>query len=196
MRPYRFVPAVAAALLVAALVPAPARAQSSTPTPSAAPKSDFIGLDAATGTVFQQGQSSFSGISVRLRMRHPALLPSIEILPTFEYWQNTSHVDAFGIETKRRDATLACDARWAFRSRPWQPYVGAGFGLHFLASEVNAPTLGLPHASEGLVKGGLEALAGIQSNPAARLGSFIELKYLDVPAYRQLKISTGLSWNF
>ena len=27
--------------------------------------------------------------------------------------------------------------------RGWNPYVGAGYGIHFLSSEINAPTLGL-----------------------------------------------------
>ena len=188
------------ALLLFAALLAPARATAETvPVPGQAPKvlkSGIIGLDAMTATVFQQGQSSFSGIALRLRVRHPSLVPNVEILPTFEYWQNTSHVDAFDIETKRRDATLAGDVRWVFRNHPWQPYVGGGFGLHFLDSEVRAPKLGLPHGSEGLIKGGLDALAGIQSNPEARLGSFVELKFLDVASYRQFKFSTGLLWNF
>jgi len=185
-------PIILALAVLAALSSAvPARAVTAPPVPT----SGLVGVDAMTGTVFQQGQSSFSGIALRLRVRHPALMPNLEILPTFEYWQNTSHVDAFDIETQRRDAALSCDARWLFHSRPWQPYAGLGFGLHFLDSEVSAPRFGVPHASEGLIKGGLEALAGIQSNPEARLGSFLEFKFLNVTAYRQFKFSTGLSWN-
>jgi hypothetical protein len=190
--------AFALSLFAVLLAPALARAES-VPVPATmgqAPKSGIIGLDAMTGTVFQQGQSSFSGIALRLRVRHPALVPNVEILPTFEYWQNTSHVDAFDIETKRRDAALTADVRWMFQSRPWKPYLGAGFGLHFLDSEVRAPSLGLPHGSEGVIKGGLDVLGGIQSNPEARLGSFLEFKFINVTAYRQFKFSTGLAWNF
>jgi hypothetical protein len=194
VRPFHLALSLSAALLVPVL----ARAES-VPVPAvmgAAPKSGIIGIDAMTGTVFQQGQSSFSGMALRLRVRHPRLVPNVEILPTFEYWQNTSHVDAFDIETKRRDAALTADVRWMFRSRPWQPYLGTGFGLHFLDSEVRAPSLGLPHGSEGLVKGGLDVLGGIQSNPEARLGSFLELKFINVTSYRQFKFNTGLLWNF
>jgi hypothetical protein len=190
VRSSRFAPFLVAALLSPALAHADASGSTT------APRGGITGIDAMTGTVFQQGQSSFSGIALRLRVHHAALVPSVEILPTFEFWQNTSHVDAFGIETKRRDATMSCDARWLFRSRPWQPYLGAGIGLHFLDSEVRAPSLGLPHGSEGLVKGGLEALGGIQSSSESHLGSFLELKFLNVPAYRQFKINTGLAWNF
>lgn len=194
MRPFRF----ALLLSVVLLVPALARAQS-VPVPAVvggAPKSGIIGVDAMTGTVFQQGQSSFSGMALRLRVRHPQLVPAVEILPTFEYWQNTSHVDAFDIETKRRDAALTADVRWMFRSRPWKPFVGAGFGLHFLNNEVRAPSLNPPHASQALIKGGFDVLGGIQANPDARIGTFLELKFINVTSFRQFKFNTGLAWNF
>ncbi len=166
-----------------------------TPVPLAAPKTGFIGIDAMTSTVFQQDQSSFSGVALRLRLRSPALVPNVELLPTFEYWQNTSKLDAFGIETTRRDATLGADARWVFTHPGWQPYAGAGFGLHFLDDEVRAPKLNVPHATHALVKGGLEALGGVQFGMGTRLGSFVEVKLLNVTQYRQYKFNTGLSWN-
>ena len=172
-----------------------AAAAADTPVPFATPRSGFIGADAMTSTVFQQDQSSFSGIALRVRLRSPALVPAVEFLPTFEYWQNTSKLDAFGIETTRRDATLGADARWVFKHAAWQPYAGAGFGLHFLDDEVRAPKLGVPHATHALVKGGLEALGGVQFGMGTRLGSFLELKLLNVTQYRQYKFNTGLSWN-
>jgi hypothetical protein len=174
--------------------PVPNMAQPSTPATTAR-TSGITGIEAMTATVFQQGQSSFSGIALRLRMRDPRLMPEIELMPTFEYWQNTSRVDAFDIELRRRDATLGGDARWVFHAKSWEPYGGAGLGLHFLNSEVRAPRYGTPHDSKGLIKGGFNLLAGIQSNPSTKLGSFLELKFLDVAAFRQLKISTGLAWN-
>ncbi len=176
--------------------PVPGGATTPAPVASASARSGMIGLDAMTATVFQQGQSSFSGIALRLRMRHSRLVPNIEIMPTLEFWQNTSRVSAFDIEVKRRDAAFSADARWAFHNRPWVPYAGLGFGLHFLDNEVRAPKLGMPLESEALIKGGVDLLAGVQSNPDTRLGSFLELKFLGVAKYRQLKINTGLNWNF
>lgn len=169
-----------------------------TPSPIATPavKSGIVGLDGMSSTVFQQGQSSFSGIALRMRIRHPMLVPNVELMPTIEYWQSTNKVREFHIETRRRDATLAGDVRWVFRDVAAHPYVGAGYGLHFLNSEVRAPDQGLPHAQHGLVKGGFDALIGIQSGPEARFGSFLELKFLDVTMYRQFKLTTGLNLNF
>lgn len=163
-------------------------------TPPPAPLSGVTGLDAMTATVFQQGQSSFSGIALRLRVHSALLPPAVEVLPTVEYWQNTSHVDEFGVELKRRDATLAADGRWLFRSRPWRPYAGGGFGLHFLDN--SARMTGQTERSKGLVKGGLDVFAGMESASESRLGSFLEFKFLDVTHYRQFKFSTGLSWAF
>jgi len=191
-------------LLAAALVAATPAARiaaaqtSSTPPTATAPAtpSGIVGIDAMTATVFQQNQSSFSGIALRLRIHPASLVREISFMPTFEYWQNTSHIDAFDIQVQRRDATLGGDARWTFDRSGAQPYVGAGLGLHFLNEDLRAPTLNVPHATNSTVKGALEVLGGVQFEMSGRLGSFLELKFLDVTQYRQLKLSTGLSWNF
>ena len=167
----------------------------STVSPPATP-SGIVGLDAMTATVFQEGQSSFSGIALRLRVHPSALVSSIDLLPTFEYWQNTSHIDEFDIRTTRRDATLSGDVRFTFPRTGARPYVGAGLGLHFIENDLSAPRYNEPHATSSTVKGALEAMGGLQFEMSGRLGSFLELKFLDVTHYRQLKLDTGLSWNF
>ena len=165
--------------------------------PITARKGGIVGLGIMTGTVFQEGQSSFSGIAMRLRIRNAAFRPNLELMPTMEYWQNTNRLAAFGISTRRRDATLGTDLRWVFDSKKtWQPYAGAGFSLHFLDDELRAPGLGRPKESSGVVRGGLGALGGVEFNLGSRLGSFVEFKYHNVTRYRQLKFNTGLGWNF
>ncbi len=155
----------------------------------------IVGLGVTTSTVFQQGQSSFSGIALRMRIRNAALRPNVEFLPTMEYWENNSHIDEYNIRTRRRDATFGADVRWVFDSkRTWQPYAGAGFALHFLNDELQSLHYG--NESNGLVRGGLAALGGVEFNLGARIGSFLELKFHDVSQYRQVKFNTGLSWNF
>ncbi len=161
-----------------------------------AARAGLTGIDGMTGTVFQQGQTSFSGIAMRLRVRNAALVPNIEILPTVEYWQNSSHIDALDISMLRRDATLGADGRWVFTSKGTHPYAGAGFSLHFLDSEVRAPSVGLPHASSAVIKGAVDLLGGVDFDMGGRLGSFVELKFLNVTHYRQLKLNTGLHWGF
>jgi hypothetical protein len=153
------------------------------------------GIDAMTATVFQEGQSSFSGLGLRFRLRDARLVENIEFLPTVEYWRNSSTVDAFNLSTVRRDATLGGDARWLFPGEAWRVYAGAGVAIHFLSSQVNAPGLGLNHEKEALTKGGLALLGGVAFGTKTRLGNFVEVKGHLVGGFRQLKINMGLSWN-
>jgi len=153
----------------------------------------LTGIDVMSATVLQEGQSSFSGLGLRARLHPERLMAGIEILPSVEYWRNSSTVTPYNIRATRKDATLGVDGRYAFHVRGWNPYVGAGFGLHFLSSQVNAPSLGLQQASTSVVKGGLAALVGTTFPLTARVDNFIELKYHHIPDYRQLKINWGLA---
>jgi opacity protein-like surface antigen len=154
------------------------------------------GIDAMTSTVMQEGQSSFSGIALRVRLKSPRFIEGIEFMPTVEYWRNTSSIQAFGgIKTTRKDATLGADARYMFRSTGIRPYLGAGFALHFLSSAVDAPSLGINDQSDALVKGGLAALAGASFALSERFDNFVELKYHHVTQYRQLKLNWGLTYK-
>jgi hypothetical protein len=60
---------------------------------------------------------------------------------------------------------------------------------------VNAPSLGLDHASDSVIKGGLAALAGTSFGITPRFSNFIELKYHNLPGFSQLKINWGLSYS-
>jgi hypothetical protein len=71
--------------------------------------------------------------------------------------------------------------------------VGGGFSLHFLSSTVDAPSLGLNHESNALMKGGLSLLGGLAFPLSGRFENFVELKYHHVPDYRQLKLNWGLA---
>lgn len=155
----------------------------------------LTGVDGMTATVLQEGQSSFSGIALRARFHPDRLIKEVELMPAVEYWRNSSSVSPYGIETMRKDATLAFDARYRFNPAGWQPYVGAGYALHFLTTRVNAPSLGLNNASDSVIKGGLSALAGLSFGLSQRIDNFIEVKYHHVPDYRQLKINWGLTYR-
>ena len=155
----------------------------------------FSGVDAMNSTVMQQHQSSFSGLGVRVKLRSARIVEGVDFLPYVEYWRNSTHVDPFGITSTRKDATLGADARFSFKREGWRPYVGAGFGLHFLSTSVDAPALGLSHASDSVIKGGLSALAGITIPLSKHLDNFMELKYHNLPGYSQLKLNMGIAWG-
>ncbi len=161
--------------------------------PPARAAGGLTGLDIMTSTVFQEGQSSFSGLAIRGRLHDERLLDNVEFLPTVEYWRNSSSVSAFGLSAIRRDATLGADARWMFPGEAWRFYGGAGLAVHFISNEVNAPSLG--HKNDSLTKGGLALLGGVSFGTKSRLGNFIEAKGHLIGDFKQLKINMGLSWN-
>jgi hypothetical protein len=163
---------------------------------AAAAKGGLAGIDAMTATVFQKDQSSFAGLAIRARLKSARLLDNVEFLPTVEYWRNNSKVDEFDLRTVRRDATLGVDSRWMFPGEAWRFYGGAGYAVHFLSSEVDAPTLGLHNAKDSLTKGGLALLGGVAFGAStAALGSFVEVKWHLVGDFEQVKINLGLTWN-
>jgi len=157
----------------------------------------FSGVDLMTSTVMQQHQSSFSGLSARVGLRSKRIVEGFDLLPYVEYWRNSAQLQIQGndISSVRKDATLGADARYTFQREGWRPYVGAGLGVHFLSTEVDAPALALDHASDSVIKGGLSALAGITFPLTRRLDNFMELKYHHLPGYSQVKINMGIAWR-
>jgi len=153
------------------------------------------GVDLLNSTVFQQHQSSFSGLGARVRLHSASLVEGFELMPYAEFWRNSTRVDAFAITTTRKDATLGADLRFSFRGEGWRPYVGAGFGLHFLSSEVDAPQLDVHHEQDSVIKGGLSALAGMTFPLTRHLDNFIEVKFHDLPGFSQLKLNMGVAWR-
>jgi opacity protein-like surface antigen len=173
-----------AAVIAAPLATAPARAALR-----------LAGVDGITSTVIQQDQSSFSGLALRVRLASDALAPGITFMPTMEFWRSRNKVDSYAIRSTRTDATLGIDARYAFARGGMHPYVGAGYAVHFLSSEVTSTQLGLDE-SESTIKGGLAALAGVSFALTARLDNFFEVKYHHLPGYRQVKLNWGLAYSF
>jgi hypothetical protein len=161
----------------------------------AAHAAEIVGIDAMTATVMQQHQSSFSGLGLRARVHPASLISNLELLPYVEYWKNTSTVQPFNIRSSRSDGTIGFDLRYVGVFRGFHPYAGVGLGMHFINTEVEAPTLGLAHAENSLIKGGPSLLGGATFALAGKLENFVEVKYHNVPGYSQLKINMGLAFN-
>jgi len=153
------------------------------------------GADAMSSSIMQHNQTSFSGLSARLRLKPAPGLDGFEVMPGLEYWRTTTTVPIYDIRSQRRDATLGIDARYRFQTGGWSPYLGGGFAIHFLSSEIQAPMLGVPSESKSIMKGGLDALGGLSFPLAGAFESFLEVKYHAVSDYEQLKLSWGLAFN-
>jgi opacity protein-like surface antigen len=207
LRAPHFASSAAALLLAAALtasLAAPVRAQSgdaSTPVPggSAAKPAEYggvSGFDVMTSTVFQEGQSSFSGFGFRLRLKSSRLVPNVEFAPGVEFWRHKNEISSYNIKTSRGDATLSFIARWTFPREHWQPYVGAGAAVHFLDEKVDAPDFGLVDVHDSTVRGGYILDGGVNFTITKTISNFLELEYHGVTDYRQTKFHAGVSWNF
>ena len=175
---------VAAALAATTL---PAHAQNAT--------FGLTDVEAMLSTVFQSERSSFSGIGLRGHLTTPLLMDGFSVTPAIEYWRNSNKLDSFGIKTTQSDATLGVELRYTFAREGFQPYLGAGWGVHFLASKVTAPTLGLDE-SDTVTRGGLAVLGGLSMPITARLANVLELKFHYLPRDSQTKLNYGLSWKF
>ena len=178
----RLIPRALLALTLAALFVSPAHAQ-------------ITAIEGMTATVLQQHQSSFSGLALRTRVHSAQLVPNIEFLPYLEWWRNTSTVQPFGVEATRSDATIGVDGRYVTEWRGIHPYAGVGLGMHFIHNAVSAPSLGLVHAEDSLIKGGPSFLGGANFPMGGKFENFIELKYHYIPDYSQLKINMGLTYK-
>jgi opacity protein-like surface antigen len=197
-------------LILAALLaaPLPALAQESTPVPggaatASAPAAEAkrlpLGIFAVEGnlsTIFQSGQSSFSGTGVRLHMQPAGLLEGFSLVPSFEYWRNTNKLDTFGIKATESDATLGLEFRYDFpRDGSFKPYVGLGYGLHFQSSEFSASTLGVD-GSDSVTRGGVSVLGGVRMPITSHLVNVFDLKFHYLPDDSQTKLNYGLAWQF
>lgn len=198
---------LAATALLAAVLAVPAFAQGGDPstpvpgqvagsTPATPAHAGVSGLDVMTSTVFQEGQSSFSGLALRLRLRSGALVPNVEIMPAVEYWQNVSRLTVYDIKTTRSNATLGCQVRWIMEREHWQPYLGGGLAVHFLSDKVSSPQISEANQSNSTVRGGYSLMGGVSFPITQKLSNFVELQHHGVSRFRQLKFNTGLGWNF
>src|SRR5258705_11253232 len=70
------------------------------------------GIDGMTATVLQEKQSSFSGLGLRAVVHPDRLIKQVELLPTLEFCRNSNTVSPYGIETMRKDPTMALNARY------------------------------------------------------------------------------------
>jgi len=172
-----------AALAVLAAAPTPARALSVT------------NIEGMLSTIFESGQSSFSGIGLRVHVQSALLIPEISFVPVMEYWRNTNRLEAFDITSSQNDAALGFEARYTFPREGFQPYLGAGWSAHFLSSEVESPPINLKK-SDSVTRGAMTLVGGVNMPITAKLSNMLELKFHYLPGDSQTKLNYGLAWKF
>lgn len=162
--------------------------------PGAAHALAVTNVEGMLSTIFQSGQSSFSGIGLRVHVQSPQLIPQVSFVPVIEYWRNTNRLDAFDIKSRQTDAALGFEARYTFPRQGFQPYLGAGWGMHFLSSEVESPSMSL-NRSDSVTRGSVSLLGGVTMPITAKLSNVLEVKFHYLPGDSQTKLNYGLSWK-
>lgn len=164
--------------------------------PAPAHSAPVTGVEAIFHTVFQDNQSSFSGIGLRVHLQSARLIPNVSIAPSIQYWRNRTNVASFGIESQRSDARLGVDARYTFLQYGVQPWIGGGWGLHFLSDRATAPQLGLIDAEDSVVRGGFVLGGGLSTPVVGNLTNDFGLEYDFLGSDSQLKLNFGLRYRF
>ena len=172
-----------AALAAMAAAPTPARALS------------VINVEGMLSTIFESGQSSFSGTGLRVHVQSPLLIPEISFVPVIEYWRNTNRLEAFDIKSSQNDAALGFEARYQFPREGFKPYIGAGWSAHFISSEVHSQSLGLDK-TDSVTRGAFTLLGGVNMPITPKLSNVLELKFHYLPGDSQTKLNYGLSYAF
>ena len=165
-------------------------------SPAPALSAPLTGVEGMFHTIFQRDQSSFSGIGVRVHLKSAQLVDNVTIAPSIQYWRNHSEVEAFDLTSTRSDARLGVDARWTFSQYAVQPWIGCGWGLHFLSSRVTAPSLGLIEAEDSVVRGGLALGGGLSTPIMGQLTNDFGLEYDFLGTQSQLKLNFGIRYRF
>jgi len=162
--------------------------------PATAFAGSIQGLEATLNTVFQKDQTSFSGVGVRLHCAGPSSIPGMSFVPTLQYWSNRNNISAFGISSERSDAMMGVEVRYTFENASLQPYLGTGYGIHFMTDQVSTPETG--SQSQSLSKGALMALGGISVPLAGSLHNDFGMQYDFAGDRAQFKLNWGFRYAF
>jgi hypothetical protein len=163
--------------------------------PALALAGPFAGVDGMLQTVKAEGQSGMSGMALRTRIQSDDLPVGISLMPSIEYWRNSDHIEDFDVRATQSDLTLGVDGRYDFGGETFQPYLGAGFGAHFLNQHFEASRVGIDQKQDH-TRFGPDFFLGLQLSPAGWLQSFVEVKYAIVTDYNQFKLNWGFGVNF
>jgi opacity protein-like surface antigen len=175
-----------------------APAKASKPVKSKPSSSGGFGLNrlgVEAGLVDPEGASSTLGFGVLADLGHVAR--DIRLSSHLDYW-NKSEND-FGAEASIRDISFSTRARYMFHvsSPKWQPYAGAGLGMHFFHSKVVVPGFGfVPDMTveDSATKVGLDMGGGVLTPVSPSADVFADLWYT-VADIDQIAMKAGVTFR-
>jgi hypothetical protein len=121
------------------------------------------------------------------------ITPNIRLASHIDYWSK-SQDDGFGDKVSISDVAVTMRAKYMIQttSPRFQPFMGAGLGIHFLSAKMTVPGAG--SVSDGTNKLGID-LGGGFSSPLNERTSFVgEAWYGIVDGFNQFQVKAGLGW--
>ncbi len=130
------------------------------------------------------------------------LAPDVRLSSHLGYWSKSEN--DFGAEASLRDISVGARARYMFHvtSPKFQPYAGAGLGLHFFHTKVQTPDMDLGGgfiipgftAEDSATKVGLDLGGGVVTPLSPKTDLLVDFWYT-VADIDQLSMKAGLSFQ-
>ena len=159
----------------------------------------FKAIGGAVSVVGPEEMDTTFGLGIMLD--HGTIVPQLALESRLDYWSQSE--ESFGSEVKARDITVGARCKYLFKvSNPtFQPFAGAGLGLHFVHAEVNVvPPPGFPgfgmNAEDSATKLGLDLGGGMAAAVGPRTSVLAELWYGVVSDFSQLSLRVGMAYRF
>ena len=117
----------------------------------------------------------------------------IRLAPHLGYWSKSESFG--GAETSVHDISLGTRGQYMFHvsSPKFQPYAGAGLGLHFLSAKVSVP--GFMDAKDSSTKLGLDMGGGFITPLSPKTDLSVDLWYGVVEDFSQVSLKVGVSFD-
>lgn len=117
----------------------------------------------------------------------------IRLAPRVDYWSKS--YSFAGAETSVHDISIGTRGEYMFHvsSRKFQPYAGAGLGLHFLGAKVTVP--GFMDVSDSRTKLGLDMGGGFITPLSLKTDLLVDLWYGIVQDFNQVSLKVGVSFD-
>jgi opacity protein-like surface antigen len=187
----RFVGPLLILVILAALVPSSAAAQS---------RIGFRGAGLSLGVVEPENIDAAFGFGALLDLG--AVARDVRLEAHVDYWWRSE--DAFGAETSVRDLALGARSKYVFpiANPRLRPFAGAGLGIHFVEVEATTPELNVgglvfpaTTVQDSDTKIGLDLGGGIAYSVSPRASLLSELWYSFVSDVDHLSLRFGVLWK-
>lgn len=148
-----------------------------------------IGAD--VGFVDAEGVDGTAGFGVFANLGN--LSRDIRLAPHLGYWSKSQSFG--GAETSVHDISFGTRGEYMFHvsSPKFQPYAGAGLGLHFLSAKVSVP--GFVDAKDSSTKLGLDMGGGFITPLSPKTDLSVDLWYGVVQDFSQVSLKVGVSFD-